>query len=475
MIVGRAIAFKGLTPACDQQSFNSSHTDSMSSPRHSHCEAEVEHDVNHANTVGKVDVHMKRSDSDEYTGTSEKRQRPKFLPLTLSGDEDISEVKKKRLEDYLSQQPECFSPPTGLEPHFISENESVKNTKGEEDKYDGGSNGSRDDVLAHREQYTTEVSKKPTETAFFRDEQEIMLNDGDDGLSTDYRVRCVFSSIKNTLRLFTFCYEEKKANINGLSNIQMEALYRDVIVAIDTTKDAGTLYRRLIDTSKKLVFELDTSKKWYHVVNHLDPLSCCLSKERIRDNCYFNAFSKQKDYDSIDCNMAVRVKLIFLGNVKNRIFSDSNSTVSNVELSNFFGSYFYECLESIYDYCFEMIQKEMLHYKIKIAGKQPSDSNNQAGIEEFVQRFDRLTRRSDIRITGTTGKANAKFRLRYFGYDSTSKTMTNRDPIEEVDALFVSSFIRFRINQTGEVSMDVYTRDALQLEPADDEVNSKNT
>lgn len=464
--------------------------------------------------------------SEGSNGESKKARSPSFLPPELRS----SDTKRRQQEDGeiasgSNSERKTTRTPSFLPPELQSSdmltNNDIKDAKNAVinsyldscsdyvayTEHHNETGGFQNNDAPHNVEDFFDLCGRPTENKFWRNSEEIILNDGDDGLSTDYRVKCVFSNIMKTLIVFSQCRKTiVTKNKTLISNLKM--LEHDVCV-LTSNQNIKKRYQQIISAARTLVLALDISKLSCKVViNQISPVTCCLPKRVLMELCRFNAFGNVNNYGYLDCWFTIPIKLIFMGTLDTKHYQDSesgNTTVASIELCSYFGPYFYECLEHIYEVCFEKLSNELHRYhekktqrnmkqnasimRLKAGSNMSSlmhlnsSSYNTMGrgtisqtansdemiMDEFFNDLGQLTRRDHIRIIGTSGRMNSETAgLRYTGYDSNKQAITECDPEEEVDALFVSSFIRFRIHKRGNVHMDVYTRNALRLESTDD-------
>lgn len=409
-----------------------------------------------------------------------KPNTPSFFPLGLqdpgtSVDDDMKGAKKAVINAYLNSCSDYL----GFDEH---DKEPVR--------IEGNDRRAEDESLLN-------LSERPTENKFWRDGEEVVLNDGEDGLSTDYRVRCVFSSITKTLDLISRCRNsvmtKNKALKRTLNFLEQE------IRLMNSERNKEKFYMQVISAVRNFLLALDTSKGSRKVIaNQIDPVTCYLPQDLLKRLCRFNGFGSVSNYGYMECKFNIPIKLIFMGNLETKLYQDSehgDNTVFNIELCGHFGTYFYECLENIYGVCFDKLNEEVRRYRkhkalrdirhdamltqlkagdmsslmrLNVSTDRASfykfGGSDRDTTDGFFEDLGDLTRRDTIRIIGTSGKMNSETRLCYTCYDSEELAVTENDPQEEVDALFVSSFIRFRIHPEGSVQMDVYTRNALRLE-----------
>lgn len=326
------------------------------------------------------------------------------------------------------------------------------------------------------------ASEKPTENTFWRDDEEIFTDNGEDGLSTDYRVRDVYLNIVKTLSLFAECSEFLKDGVVVPNQALMTCLRKLRAKTSERDQPNGRAKCTMIDL-KELALAVDTTKtSRRHVVNQMDPLSCCcVSYDRLRYLCRFSKFGEYNTtYGTLQCQFYIPIKLLFLGNLNIKRYGrgggattdggdDRNGqgfTVYDVQIGDCFGRYFEEFLEKLYDVCFDKLQTEFEKYKKdRCLGVQINrHSSYPLRHGELFDRLEELKNSRRIKMLGTTGKMDPDARLRYIRYDNVTRTVTEVEPIETADAVFISSSIAIKINGTGEVLMDVYSRQALLLE-----------
>ena len=437
--------------------------------------------ANSENAKAQFDLKRKsdavEDDAAESSGVGHKKIKPSFMPPALctppdSKCVDVNMAKEAIMKHYLNSCSEFLNAVDSTDVSIAPEKEIEK----------------------ENDQEYTNPSEKPTETTFWRDGEEVTLNDGDDGISTDYLVKCVFQNILATLKLFSACQKTAKIPKDTREALKLTEHH---MKALNSNQDQGKRYTQICSIVKGLLLAMDTSKGPRKcIVNQLYPKSCVLSKDDLKGLCRFNGFGTAK-HGYLDCKFYIPIKLIFLGNLQTQTFenhdTDAAGVVYKVEPCRHFGPYFYQCLENIYDTCFRILENRVQQYKegqvlqaaryenaikelkvgnmsslMRLEGmRQPtghgypatSSKNN-----DFLDSLPDLTRREMYKISGTSGKVNNEARLVYIRYDRNLNTVTQNMPEDEVDALFVTSFIRFRIREDGGVVMDVYTRTAVQLE-----------
>jgi hypothetical protein len=423
--------------------------------------------------------------------TTKKARTPNFLPPELrTSDIPVTDGLQSAKEEIIKS-------------YFNSCNDFGASSKIQEDVVYLKTNNT-DDGSGNMSNLTT----MPTTDTFWRHGEEVKMNDGDDGLSTDYDVKHVFVSIMKTLCLLFDC--RNNPNIKNKRLVKtLNSLGHNMAILNSNSNDVNKdLSMAIIRTVKTFMLALETLPAAKIVANQLYPTSCCVSNEYLRQICNFNSFGAVNDYGFMECKFYIPIQLIFIGNLRTRTFNDSvagDTNVYSIDLCTHFGPYFYEFLERIYEVCFEMLNCEVTKWQVGMSlrnerrsasidemksgnisslmrlqqtsgvyssGYQSSSNGRalqnsshygQGALDGFFQDLPQLKRRDPIRIVGTSGRMNSDSRLRYISYNSSDQVIDENDPEEYAEALFVSSFIRFRINQDGQVFMDVYTRHALQL------------
>lgn len=404
---------------------------------------------------------MTESDHQEF-----KKIKPSFLPPDLctpstSAKLEMKDAKQAHIQAYLSS---------------CSEYTKTENTHANADRL-----SDEDELIGSW--------RPPKENQFWRDGETVMMNDGEDGLTTDYRVKLVFMSILKTIQCMSL-YHKTLETKNRMLKDAFKTLEFDTRV-LEAKKTKEKYYLQIISIVKNLILATDTSKGSRKlIVNQIHPFTCYVSDDVLNRLCRFNGFGSVNNYGYLECNFYITIKLIFLGSLTIKDFSEPSNTSYVIEPCHHFGTYFYECLEKIYEICFKKLEKEFCEYKTEKAFRDAqheeaisrlkcgdmsslmrlettkSQTDDNVTLDGFLGGIKRLTRKENIRILGTSGKRSLETRLRYIGYDGEG-TLSEYDPQTETDALFVSSFIRFRIQEDGGVQMDVYTRNAIQLEIVD--------
>jgi hypothetical protein len=316
------------------------------------------------------------------------------------------------------------------------------------------------------------VERRPTRNIFWRDGEKVITDDAEDGFSSDFLVRLVYLSVKKTLDLFT-----SSADVS--MNIESRRTIKDLLRSFNyangqSVKPAAAARAGLLMSNlRNFALAMDTSKGARHlIVNQMDPQTCHVSVDYLQKLCRFCGFGDYNEkYGTLSCRFYLPIKLLFLGNLKIKHYDqdgrneEEENKFYNIDLSNHFGQYLQFFIERLYDVCFEMLQHEHRQHKGK---RQPGGgtSSSLAALSSHhcnaytnqLDGFDTLTRRDSAKILGTSGK------LQYIRYEKSTNMIVGDEPVEEADAVFVSSYIGLRINRNGEVCMNIYTRHAMLLE-----------
>lgn len=407
------------------------------------------------------------------------------------GDVEEYNAKKLKIESIMSYLESCGDMKTG---GATPDDHEKKNNRREL----GQQVTDREDTLG--DSFSFECP--PEKNRFWRDGEEVFTDDAHDGLSTDFRVRIVYLNIAETLKAFASCadigpdiaaHRKLKDFLRALRYEMDTAAGTGQQPAVVTVRPAERA-SRLMSNLRNLVLAADTSKGARRlVVNQMDPYTCRVSVERLQELCRFGGFSEYNDkYGTLGCKFYLPIKLLFLGNLVTKHFDrddgDSSGgngrggeeaehrgyTVYNLEISHHFGSYFYEFLENLYDVCFEKLTTELRRYKDDKSKQRRDSSSSLAALSSrrcdthsadlMLDALDEFHRRDSVKTLGTSGRLNQDTRLRYIRFDKSTSTLVEDEPVEESDAVFVSSYIGVRINREGQVCMDVYARHALLLE-----------
>jgi len=426
-------------------------------------------------TISALKKRRHAEEEEKTDGLSNKKSRPNFLPhdlcAPLEGD-DVKNAKKKMIDSYLET---CSNYLDAVEALGKVDTCAENETKG---------------ALEERIKQNT---MQPTETSFWRDGEEVIMNNGEDGYSNDFKVNNTLSSILLTLQRFSACSKQVQRSKNvkdALKQLEHNMKMLEVI-------EVKQRYCKIISSVKSLLLAFDTSQGMRKcLINQLNPSSCIVSKQELNRLCAFNGFGDVNN-GWMECRFFIPIKLLFLGNSKTRQFGDSGTSFT-VELSSDFGMDFYNCLETIYDVGFEMLEKKVQQHKrngqlkteqyqqaikelnqgdlsslVLIEEARKRDNNITVSNDMFLSRLPPLVRSYNIRILGTSGSQKSDTRLSYVCFDKITNTLVQMAPQDHVDALFVSSYIRFKMSENGSVFMDIFTRTALRLETDEDDNEEK--